>query len=76
MKPNSNGGLGVHNLGTFNQDLSSKLLRNFGEEETHLWRRVVIEKYEEDGQQSRLEDPMNVAYGRISRQGGMDFFLK
>ena len=44
----SDWGLGMHNLGTFNQALLGKWLWRFGKEDTHIWRLVVALKYGED----------------------------
>ena len=42
------GGLGVKNLILFNKALLGKWLWRFGAEESHLWKRVIAAKYDEE----------------------------
>ena len=45
--PRELGGLGIHNLVSFNQYLLGKWLWRYGHETSHLWRRVIAMKYGE-----------------------------
>uniref|UniRef100_A0A2N9IMC9 Reverse transcriptase domain-containing protein n=1 Tax=Fagus sylvatica TaxID=28930 RepID=A0A2N9IMC9_FAGSY len=44
-RPLACGGLGVRKVALINRALLGKWMRRFGIEETHLWRRVIVEKY-------------------------------
>ena len=46
--PIANGGLGIRKITTFNKALLGKWLWQFGNEETWLWRRVVVRKFGEE----------------------------
>ena len=54
-RPLAHGGLGVRKVAVINRALLGKWMWWFGIEETHLWRRVIAEKYglEEGGWISR-----------------------
>ena len=62
------GGLGIRKLVHFNQVLLGKWLWRFGQEGTHLWRRVIATKYGE-GQRGGIlkfvEGPMSVVFGVV-----------
>uniref|UniRef100_A0A2N9J5V1 Reverse transcriptase domain-containing protein n=1 Tax=Fagus sylvatica TaxID=28930 RepID=A0A2N9J5V1_FAGSY len=48
-RPIANGGLGIGRVAVTNRDLLGKWLWRFGREENHLWRRVIVAKYELEG---------------------------
>ena len=48
-RPLAHGGLGVRKVALMNRALLGKWMWRFGMEETHLWRRVIAEKYGVEG---------------------------
>ena len=67
------GGVGIRRLVSFNQALLGKWLWRFGNEVTHLWRRVIATKYGEGkGGWSTLKhagENMVVVYGEVLVKG-------